>query len=190
METLRRIVYLIVRPKAEWDRIAAEDTSIDALLARVLLPLSLLAPAATMIGMATFDRAWDPLHGYLVPSDQIFAAGATTFFASVGSVFALAAIFVLIAPLYGSSRDYRAAFRVAVYGAIPVLLAGATLVLPAMAIVGMVAVCHTLFLYWLGAARVLAVAADHRTEFVGIAMLLLAAASVVLGAGASAIGLM
>ena len=81
METLRRIVYLIFRPTAEWDRIAAETTSVDVLLRRYILPLAVLAPIATTIGMKTFDRDWDPVHGYLVPADQIFAAGATTFFA-------------------------------------------------------------------------------------------------------------
>ena len=28
-----------------------------------------LAPIATTIGMRTFDRAWDPVHGYLVPAE-------------------------------------------------------------------------------------------------------------------------
>ncbi len=101
METLRRIVYLIFRPKAEWDAIAREQTSVDALLRRYILPLALLAPVATVIGMKTFDRDWDPVHGFLVPAEQILAAGVTTYFATVGSILVLAAIFTLIAPMFG-----------------------------------------------------------------------------------------
>jgi len=189
METLRRIVYLIFRPTAEWDLIAMEKTSVDLLLRRYILPLSLGAPVATVIGMNTFDRAWDPLHGYLVPPEQILAAGVTTFCAIVGSIFLLAAIFVLLAPMFGAPRDYLAALKVAAYGAIAVMLAGATLLLPVMAIVGLVGLCHTLFLYWLGARRVLQVSEGSQTEFVGIAMILLAAASVVVGALAGSVGL-
>ncbi len=189
METLRRIVYLIFRPSAEWDAIASEQTSIDTLLRRYILPLSLLAPAATVIGMMVFDADWDPQHGYLVPHDQIFAAGATTFFTSVATVFVLAAIFVAIAPMYGSSRNYLSALKVSVYGAIPVMVAGATLLLPAMIVVALAGVCHTMFLYWVGAKRVLAVSAEHQTEFVGISMVLLALVSVLTGAAASSIGL-
>ena len=189
MDTLRRIVYLMFRPSQEWDAIASEKTTVDALVRRYMLPLSLLAPVATVIGMMVFDASWDPLHGYLVPPDQIFAAGATTFFTSIASLFALAAIFVVLAPLYGSSRDYLSALKVSVYGAIPVLLAGATLVLPAMIVVALVALCHTLFLYWVGARRVLAVSTEHQTEFIGISMVLLALVSVVTGAIASSIGL-
>ena len=190
VDTLRRIFYLIFHPAVEWDRIAAERISVDQLLRRVILPFSLLAPVATVIGMKTFDRDWDPLHGYLVPPEQIFAAGATTYFASVASIFLLAAIFVLLAPMFGARRDYVAALKVAAYGAIPVFLAGATLLLPVMAMVGMVAVCHTLYLYWHGARRVLQVKEGSQSEFVGISVLLLAVASVVAGAAASSVGLL
>jgi hypothetical protein len=146
METLRRIVYLLFRPSVEWDLIAAESTTVDLLLRRYILPLSLLAPVATVIGMKTVDREWDPLHGYLVPADQIFAAGTVTFIATIGSMFMLAAIFTLLAPMFGAARDYVAALKVSADGAIPPLLAGATLILPAMAIIGLVGLCYTLFL--------------------------------------------
>jgi hypothetical protein len=189
METLRRIVYLIFRPKAEWDLIAQEETSVDALLRGYILPLALLTPIATTIGMKTFDRDWDPVHGYLVPSGDIFAAGAATFFATIGSIFALAAIFSFIAPMFGSSRNYLAALKVATYGAIPVLLAGATLIMPAMAIIAMVGLCHTLYLYWMGAQQVLKVPVGGGAEFVGISMVLLAFVSVLAGAAGSAMGL-
>jgi hypothetical protein len=189
MATLHRIVRLIVHPLEEWDRIAGERTSVDALLRRVILPFSLLAPTATVIGMNLFDRTWDPLRGYQVPSDRIFSAGATTYFGTVGSILVLAGIFAVIAPMYGAKRDYRAALKVAAYGALPVLLAGATLIVPVMVILGVVACCHTLYLYWLGVERVLEVGQGDRAEFVGIAMVLLVMVSVLAGGLAGALGL-
>jgi hypothetical protein len=190
METLRRIVYLFFRPAAEWDLIAAEKTSVDALLRCYILPLALLAPVATVVGMKYFDREWDPVHGYLVPADQVYATGATTYFAIVGSILVLAAIFALVVPMFGGTRDYVAALKVATYGAIPGLLAGATLLLPVMAIVGIVGLCHTLYLYWLGAHRVLNVPSGGESEFVGISIVLLTLVSVLAGAAAGAIGLL
>ena len=189
METLRRIVYLVFRPQAEWDLIAEEKTSVDELLRRYILPLALLAPIATMIGMKLFDRDWDPVHGYLVPPEQIFAAGAATYFGIVGSILALAGIFALLAPMFGSTRDYLASLKVATFGTVPVMLAGATMLIPVMAIVGLVGLCHTLFLLWLGVRRVLHVPAGSQTEFIGISIVLLTFASVLAGAAASAIGL-
>ncbi|MEO8347185.1 MAG: Yip1 family protein [Betaproteobacteria bacterium] len=189
MPSLRRIYNLFLRPRAEWERIDAENTTVDSLLLRYILPLAALAPIATTFGMRTFDREWDPLHGFLVPAEGIFAAGATTYFASIGSIFALAGIFTLLAPMFGCTRDFVRALKVATYGSIPVLLAGATLVLPVMAAVGVVALCHTLYLLWMGADRVLHVPDGDRAEFVGISLVLLAFVSVLAGAAASSIGL-
>lgn len=189
METLRRIVYMIFRPAAEWDLIAKEQTSVDVLLRRYIIPLALLAPIAAGIGMGTFDREWDSVHGYLVPSGQIFAASAATFFVIVGSIFSLAAIFVLIVPMFGGARDYLAALKVATFGSIPVLLAGATLLLPIMALIGLIGLCHTAYLLGLGARRVLNVPAGEVAEFVGISAVLLSFATAIAGAVAGALGL-
>ncbi|HVE48154.1 MAG TPA: Yip1 family protein [Casimicrobiaceae bacterium] len=189
METLRRIVYLIVRPDQEWEAIAREPIGVDALIRRYILPLSMLAPIATVIGMKTFDRDWDPGAGYLVPNEQIFSAGAATLFGTIMSIFLLAAIFKTIAPMYDSSRSYVEALKVATFGAIPVLLAGALLFIPALVIVPVVALCHTLYLYWLGVRRVLAVSPGAQTEFIGISMTLLVGLSAVIGAIAGSIGI-
>jgi hypothetical protein len=189
MHALRRVIGIVLHPSTEWDRIAAEDTTIDVLIRHFLLPLALLAPAATFIGIKYFDASWDETLGFLVPPQQAFAAAATTLFASVASVFALAGIFVLLAPMYGSSRDYRVALKVATFGAVPMLLAGAVLFLPVMALIGLIGLSHTLFQYWLGARKVLLVPAKDQTEFVGIAMLLLIVASSLAGAAASSAGL-
>ena len=188
MEALRTIGYLVLKPTEAWGAIAREPTTVDALLRRYILPLSGLAPIATFIGMEVFDGAWDARQGYLVPSDRIFNTAATTFFATIASLFALAAIMTLIAPMYRCKRDYVASLKVAVLGAGPLVLSGATLVLPAMVLVSMVALCYTLFLYCVGATVVLQLRRDQ-AEFVGISLLLLTFVSMMAGAIVASIGL-
>lgn len=185
---VERIVNIVFSPRKEWDRIAAETTSIDSLIVRYVVPLSLLAPIATSIGMHVFDAAWDGDQGYRVPAADIFAAAATTLFTSIASVLALAWIFVLLGRMYGSTRDYRVALQVATYGSVPLMLSGATLVIPVMAIVAVVGFVHTLYLYWLGAKQLLQVKRGEQAEFVGIAILLLSVASTFLGAVMSHLG--
>jgi hypothetical protein len=189
VEALRRIYRVVFRPRLEWDRIAQEDTTYGTLIRRYIIPLSLLAPVATVIGMSVFDTAWDAEQGYRVPPQAILGAGTATLLASILSMFALAGIFVLIAPMYGSSRNYLDALKVSTFGAVPVMIAGATLLLPVMAIVGVVALIHSLFLFWLGANVVLHVRRGEQAEFVGISILLLSVASTLAGAAASGMGL-
>jgi hypothetical protein len=190
MQLPSRVVRLIARPRAEWERIAAEAATVDSLLRTLILPLSAPAAIATWIGMHVFDRAWDPLHGYLVPSDRIFAAAAATYFGTVGSILMLGAIFAVLAPMFGRPRDFVAGLKVSAWGAIPVLLAGAALVLPVMAIAALVALAHSVFLFALGAERVLHIPYHARAEFVGISIVLLAFVSAIVGAMASGIGLL
>jgi hypothetical protein len=188
MPFFRRLLWLIVNPSDAWDAIAREPIGIDALIVRYILPLSCVAPIATVIGMTTFDREWDAASGYLVPEDEIFAAGATTLFGTIVSILVLAGIFRLIAPMYDSSRDFHAALKVATFGAVPVLMASVALVLPVMVIVPVVALCHSLYLYWVGVGRVLHVAPGAQTEFIGISITMLGGLSTLAGGLASSLG--
>lgn len=188
MEILRRIVYLVFRPSAEWTLIASEETNVDELLRRYILPLSIPAPVATYIGMKFFDREWDLDHGYLVPGDQIFTTAAITFFAIIGSIFMLGGIFCAVAPFYRSKPDYVAGLKVAAYGAMPLLLSGGMLVFPDMVVVSMVALCHTVFLYYVGASTVLGVRAEQE-EFICISFVLLSLGSMIVGAAIAVVGI-
>jgi len=147
VEALRRIYRVVFHPRLEWDRIAHEATTYGTLIWRYIIPLALLAPIATVIGMSVFDTAWDAGQGYRVPPQGILGAGTATLLASILSMFALAGIFVLVAPMYGSSRSYLDALKVSTFGAVPVMVAGVTLLLPVMAIVGVAALVHSLFLF-------------------------------------------
>ncbi len=185
MVALRRLSGLLRHPRAEMRIIAAESTSISQLVLRYIIPFALLAPLAGMLGMTYFDGRWNADLGYVVPPKDIYAAGATTLLASIGSVFALGGIFAALAPLYGSPRDFRSALKLATYGALPVMVSGGLLVLPMLAILGLAGLSYSLYLFWLGAHEVLGVRSSQQAEFVGIAMVLLVVASTIAGAAVS-----
>jgi len=190
MDVVHRIVDLLLRPAAAWDRIAREPASVDEILRRYLLPLALLTPVSMVVGMIAFDRSWNPLYGYQVPREHIFASGAQTFVLILGIVIGLAGIFTLIVPLFGATRSYRRSMQVATYGAIPVLLAGGTLLLPMMAVLALLPVGYTVVLYWMGARRVLGVSRGVETEFLAVSFVLLCVAATLAGAAAKFLGLL
>ena len=55
--------------------------------------------------------------------------------------------------------------------------------------ISIVALCHTLYLYWIGVRRVLDVPEEARTEFIGISLTMLGGLSSILGAALSSAGL-
>ena len=109
---------------------------------------------------------------------------------SVLSVALLAFAFYLISPMYRLERRWSRAVEVAAYGSTPVLLAGVLMVLPVLVMVSVVAMLHSFFLYYLGVQKLLGCRRSEAAEFLAVACLLTAIASLGLGAGGGALGVL
>ena len=187
---MHRIVGIIFRPKAEWSIISGESTTVGGLLFRYIIPLCLVPTLATVVGMTFFDVGWNPVHGYALPKRGALVTGAGNFLFLVASIFLLAFIFHSLATGEKQARStYANALKVATYGAIPVLLAGAFLVLPVMVMLVIVAAVHSLALFNSGLKGVLLVSETESPMLLGMAIVLLSVASMVIGAVAAAFGL-
>lgn len=181
---------MIFRPDAEWDVIANESTTVGSLLLRYIVPLCLLPSVATVIGIVYFGAGWNAQHGYAQPVDRALATGVANFLFLACSILLLALILHWLARLERSTRkSYTHALQVATYGAIPVLLAGAFLVLPVMVMLTLVAGMHSLFLYNGGLRKILGVGASEAPMLLSVAMVGFGLAAMALGAIAASIGL-
>lgn len=191
MSAINRIVGIIMRPGKEWEVISRETTRVGALSLKVIVPLCLIPAVATVIGMTFFDSGWDALHGYALPKEKILGVGAANFAFALATVFMLALIFHFLAPVESHVRNsFADALKVAAFGSIPVLLAGVFLVLPVMVMLTLVAAVHSLFLYNVGLKKVLRVPETESAMLLAIAIIMLCAASAVIGAVASKLGVL
>jgi len=179
---LRRALRLVHSPTREWAAIAAEASSAAHALFRYVLPLSAVPAVAWTLGLAVFGADLGFRGEVARPSpEQILGAGIATFTGSVLSVFALAAAFFLVAPLYDAPREWGRAFKVAAYGTTPVWLAGVLLVMPLLAIVELVALMHCCYLYYCGLQAIAGVKRSGAAECVAIALFLMTFASILVG---------
>ncbi|MBA2690678.1 MAG: YIP1 family protein [Burkholderiales bacterium] len=186
----RRLAAICFSPRKEWDAIAGEPDSIGRLCWRYILPFSLIAPLSTMIGMRLFDGEWDAGYGYFVPAARIVPSAIGTFVISVLTIFMLAATYWLLAGFYDVKRNYLAALKVAVYGAIPVWISGVFLFLLPMIALSMAALAYSCVLYAIGLNRVMGVNEDNSAELAVLAILLVCMITVLLGSLASQAGLL
>jgi Yip1 domain len=186
---LMRIKDLIFHPGTEWAVIARETSGAVALCARYLLPLALLAPIATVIGMMFFDYSWDQNKGFRIPRENILTVGVANYFFAVLTVLLIAAVFFAMTRIVDGQRNWMASLKVAVYGAIPLLLSGVVLFMPVNVIVCLVAMMHTLALYYSGVQTVMKIKETEAAMFVGASMIIVFFASTLLGALASSLGM-
>jgi hypothetical protein len=186
----RRILDILRRPSAAWQAIAAEPATVGALALRYIVPLCLVPSIAIAIGIAWFGSNSVPLHGYSLSSASALATGVRDFVFLVLTLFLLALIFHVFCRI-GESRSklpYVEALKVATFGAVPVLLAGAVLVLPALVVVTIVAGLHSLVLLNQGLRAVMGVSASESPMLLAMSMVVLTLASMALGGIAAALG--
>jgi hypothetical protein len=184
-----RIKQIMSHPQAAWDAIARDEPGAGVLLSKFILPLALLAPIATAVGMRVFDTGWNAEYGYSALRDRAFQIAAATYIFQIVSIYLLAAIFFLLARTEGRKPSFLVALRVAVFGSIPVMLSGALLVIPFNTIFTLIAMMYSFYLYYLGAERLIGIRPADSAMFIGVAMFCMIVLSGAMGGIASAMGL-
>jgi len=180
---LRRAFAVTFAPRREWAAIAREQPAPLAVLFRHVMPLAAVPAFAWMIGLAVFGL------DLVVPGEPIarpgpaaiLRAGLFTYLGSILSVALLAGAFALVAPMYGTRRDWRGAWTVAAYGTTPVWLFGAVLVKPMLVVALVAALLHCAYVYHDGLRAMGMARGGDAPEYVAIAVVLLLAASTLAG---------
>jgi hypothetical protein len=186
---LNRIKAMMLHPQAGWEAVARDMPAIRVLLRDFLLPLCLLAPMATLIGMLALDTSWNAEYGYSMLRGRAPVIALATYVFQVASVFLLAAVLYFLARTEARKPSFQVALQVAVFGSIPVLLSGITLVIPFSMIFTILAMIYSFYLYYLGAERLIGIRPADSAMFIGVAMFCMMVLSTVMGAIASAMGL-
>ena len=180
---------MMTHPEAEWRAVARDIPGPVVLLGKFLLPLSLLAPLATIIGMMVFDTGWNAEYGYSILRDRAPVIAIATYAFEIISVLMLATVFHFLARIEGRSAGFVPALQVAVFGSIPLLLSGVTLFIPFNVIISMVAMFYSFYLYYLGVSRLLGIRPSDATMFVGVTMICMLVLSGFMGGLASMLGI-
>lgn len=187
VDTIKNV---IISPETEWDLIARDTITLPALTRRYILPLALVAPVATIVGMHVFDLSWSAKAGYAVPRDRIWNVGLTNFALEVLTVFLIAATFYGMARTEGIRCSFISATKVAIFGAAPLMLSGVLLILPMSVIACMAVMVYSMVLYYDGVQRVLGIHPDNAAIFVALSMAIMCLISTFVGGIAAYLGLL
>jgi len=190
-----RAANIILRPESEWGLIAREHDTWGGLFWRYLAPLALISPLAfgcrVLLGGEGALRAFTDFHDALRYALLSAFAG---FIVSPLAVLATALAIYLVVPLYAGRRDFGDALRVVTYAGTPVWLAGIILIaplerFPLLVVIVLIAMMHTMFLFYLGLHHVVNVPRRDAAECTAIIMTATFLVSSVLGYYGSAAGL-
>ena len=151
---LMKLWRLPLRPRAEWDDIAAGSPAVPATLTGYLLPALALVAVCGFIGMHWVGLGFGGF-SYKMPFTEALANALLGFAAALVGTGVLAWIANLLAPRFGATANFARAFAVAAFAAAPVHLAGLTQLLPMLALLMLPAAAYALYLLHLGLKRLM-----------------------------------
>jgi hypothetical protein len=191
VQAFARAVRLTLSPNDEWQAIREEAPDSVAIFRSFVLPLAGVPAVCWMLNQLLFaDSEGRVRAGAASVPAQAVQAGLTVFAGALLSVILLAASIYVLAPLFSRPRDWPRALQVASYSNAPVLLGGVFLLLPDLAMVLLLAAFHSAYLVYAGLQTVLEVKEDRAAEYVALGTVILIAASTLLGALGSALGIL
>lgn len=181
MNLVDRAKNIILKPKDEWALIDQEQTSVATISATYLFPLALIPAIAAFIGYGVIGVAFfGPILSWGIKMAII------SFISTMVGVYISAMIIDILAPNFGSVKDFRKTMQLVVYAYTPVMIAGAFQAIPALGILGIVGL-YGLYLLYIGIKPMMKTPDDKVTIYFVVSLLVIVAVYVIIGAILSAI---
>ena len=176
---------ILLRPKAEWPRIAGETTEPTSLLTSYAIPLIAIGPIATLIGSQLFPTSfmgvtYSPGFGFAL------STAVTSFVFSIIGLFVVTFVANVLSPKFGGRDDWKSAFRLVVYSMTAAWVVGIVGLVPALAVLGILAL-YSLYLFYLGATPMMGVPQDKAAGYTAITVVAAIVVQIVVAMVAAAI---
>lgn len=164
-----RIKGILISPKEEWPRIAAEPASAMDTFVKWAVPLAAIPAVASFLGGqlfgfsafgVTFKPALMPALGNALAQYVIGLVG----------VWVLAVIIDWLAPSFSATKSKDAAMKVAAYSYTASWIGGIFLLAPSLGAIGILVGLYSLYLLWVGLPIVMKPAADKATTYFAVTL--------------------
>jgi hypothetical protein len=170
MDLVERAKGILVSPKTEWAKIEGEPGGVAYLFTNYVAILAAIPPVCTFIGHLIF--------GVSAPGVATVRVGLAA--GLIGAIVQYALAFVMVylialaadalAPTFGGRKDQPSALKLAVYSMTPVWLVGVFSLIPALRILGVLAL-YSVYLLWVGAPTLMKTPNDRSVPYVAAVVL-------------------
>ena len=189
MDIINRVKQILVAPKPEWQIIDGENDSSVTVLTKYVLLLAAIPAIASFIGYGVIGYS---VLGYKVASISVGIMKAITMYITmVGGAYLTAFIIDLLAPNFGSQKNFDKAFSLVAYAYTPAFIGGIFYIIPSLGFLAGLASLYSLYLLYIGLTPMMKTTDEKRTTYFVVSLLIMVAAfftlSLVLGAILAAI---
>lgn len=155
---------ITLKPNEEWPIIAAEQTSVQDVLVKYVIPLAAIGPISAFIGGQLFG-----INAIFVTIRPSLLSGITTmittFILSLVSLFVLAFIANFLAPKFGGREDFGKAFKLCAYAMTAAWVLAIFQLIPSLGMLAALLGLYSLYLLYTGVTPMMAVPADKAVGY-------------------------
>lgn len=186
-ELLERVKNIVLKPRETWETIATEETGVNTLLKEYLLPLAAVPAIASFLGMWIIG-IWITLGRVVrLSMTRSLLNALLGYLLMVGGIWLVSKIIAFLAPRFGSEKDDRKAFQVAVYGYTPYLAAGIFHLIPRLDALVIIGGLYSFYQIYLGLPIVMKTLKEKALPYVVSVTVVIILVYFVLGAVSSLI---
>ena len=149
MDLVQRVKSILLQPKDTWVTIEAEPADMAGLYTRYFMLLAAIPAVCGFIGMSIIGMGAFGV-SIRVPFLSGLASMVVSYVLSLVGVFVLALIVNALAPTFGGQKDQIQALKLAVYASTAALVGGIFSLLPALAMLGLLAALYSNYLIYSG----------------------------------------
>ena len=158
MNLIDRAKNMIVSPAKEWDVINGEQPDIAKIITGYVLPLAGAAAVAAFIGYGLIGVGGWGIKIKGISWGLYYAL--TMLLLSIALVFICAFVIDALAPSFGSEKNLGRSVQLVAYGLTPYWLGSLFAILPAIAIIGLLAGLYAFYLFYIGMPKLKKTPAD------------------------------
>jgi hypothetical protein len=181
MENLiNRAKNIILQPKATWEEVKNEETTIQGLLVSYVLPLALISAIASFIGFG-FIGSNIPFAGRVHSIEWGINQAVTSFVSVMLGIILSGWVISWLAPKFDTTLNLTDAVKLVAYSYTPAILGGIFNIIPALAVLGIITGLYSLYILYLGFGPITKVSTEKTTTYFVVSLLVIIGVYVILG---------
>ena len=171
MEIVNRVKQILISPKTEWPIIDGENDSHITVLTKYVLLLAAIPAVAAFIGSGLIGYS---VFGHHFASVSMGIRQAIVQYISmVGGVYLTAFVIDLLAPNFGSQKNFDKAFSLVAYSFTPAFVGGIFLFYIPLTIISSLASLYGLYLLYIGLTPMMKTSEEKRTSYFIVSLLVM-----------------
>lgn len=174
MNIVERVKNILITPKTEWEKIAAEEQSLASLATGYVLPLSLIGAVCAFIGFGLIGFNTG-LFGIKIKGMDwgLYEAISRLLAAILGFVIS-AYVVDMLAPTFKSEKNINKSAQLVAYSATASFVGGIFLLLPSLAILALLCGLYGIYLMYLGIGPLKKTPEDQKVVYMIVAIIIYA----------------